>query len=388
MKAKLKWITPATMLLAAAATAVVWHGAGVPKAEATATAKPGAALAVSVTTPLQQTWPTQLLASGNLAAWQEAVVSAQTGSLRIAELYVDVGQPVKRGQLLALLADDSLRASLDKQNAALAAARANLEQAQANVQRARAVGSSGALSGKSVDDYVIAQATSQAALASAQADLRGTQIQLEQTRIVAVDDGYVSSRSALLGNVVPAGTELFRLVRQSRIEWRAEVDAQHLSQVQVGQAAHIVLPNGSTVTGKVRQIAPTLSTSTNRATVSVALPAGSGAAPGMFASGTIEGAATPALTLPQAAVVLRDGRSDVYLLKDDSTVTRRTVLTGRRQGDRVELLSGLPAGARVVASGGAFLAEGMKVELVERVDKLAATAAPTASNATTVGSAR
>ena len=370
MKFNLKWIAPATLVLAAAATAVVWQGSASQPAVAAETIVPsttGAALAVSTTTPARQTWPTQLLASGNLAAWQEAIVGAQTGSLRIAELYVDVGQQVKRGQLLARLADDSLKASLDKQNAAIATARANLEQAHANVLRARAVSGSGAISGKSIDDYVIAEATSQAALASAQADLLSTQIQLEQTRIVAVDDGYVSSRSALLGNVVSAGTELFRLVRQSRIEWRAEVDAQRVSQVKVGQVVRVALPDGSITEGKVRLIAPTLSTSTNRATVYVALPTGNGAAPGMFASGTIEGEATLALTLPQSAVVLRDGRSDVYLLKDDSTVTRRTVVTGRRQGDRIEVLSGLNADARVVASGGAFLAEGVKVERIERL---------------------
>jgi RND family efflux transporter MFP subunit len=381
MKNNLRWIAPATLVLTLVASVVVWRGAASPNSAApasTADATAGAALAVSTTTPLRQTWPTQLLASGNLAAWQEAIVGAQTGSLRIAELYVDVGQPVKRGQLLARLADDSLKASLDKQNAAIATARANLEQARANVLRARAVSGSGAISGKSIDDYVIAEATSQAALASAQADLRGTQIQLEQTRIVAVDDGYVSSRSALLGNVVAAGSELFRLVRQSRIEWHAEVDAQRVSQVHVGQVVRVLLPDGSVSEGRVRLVAPTLSTSTNRATVYVALPAGSGAAPGMFASGTIEGEATAALTLPQSAVVPRDGRNDVYLLKDDSTVTRRTVVTGRRQGDRIEVLSGLPADARVVASGGAFLAEGVKVERIERLAASDGAARPSA----------
>lgn len=371
MKPTLQWIAPVTMLLtAAAASLVVWPGAASqtqPVAAAAASETAGAALAVSVTTPLRQTWPTQLIASGNLAAWQEAVVSAQTGSLRIAELYVEAGQTVKRGQLLAKLSDESLRASLDKQNAAVATARANLDQAHANVLRAQAVSGSGALSGKSIDDYVIAEATSQAALASARADLHGIQIQLDQTRIVAVDDGYVASRGALLGNVVATGTELFRLVRQGRIEWRAEVDAQRIGQVRAGQTARIVLPDGRSTEGRVRLVAPTLSTSTNRATVYVSLPAGSGAAPGMFASGTIEGAATPALTLPQSAVVLRDGRSDVYLLKDDATVTRHTVVTGRRLGDRVEVLSGLAADARVVASGGAFLAEGVKVERVEQL---------------------
>ena len=84
----------------------------------------------------------------------------------------------------------------------------------------------------------------------------------------------------------------------------------------------------------------------------------------MFASGTIELAQAPALTLPQSAVVLRDGRSDVYQMNPDGvTVSRRTVVTGRRQGDRVEVVSGLDAKARVVASGGAFLSEGSRVQV-------------------------
>lgn len=323
------------------------------------------ALSVELTSPTTQNWPQQVLASGALAPWQEAIVSSETGSLRISEVLVDVGSSVKRGQLMARLADASVQADLRKQDAAVEQAKLNLTQASNNLKRTHAAADSGALSGQKIDEYVIDEALKRAALASAEADQQNTRIQLAQTRIVAADDGVVSSRSAVLGNVVAAGTELFRLVRQGRIEWRAELDAQQLAQIKPGQTARLTLPGGQQATGTVRLVAPTLNTSTGRALVYISVAANSGAQSGMFASGTIELAQTPALTLPQSAIVLRDGRSDVYVLADagSNKVSRRTVVTGRRVGDRVELLSGLDASAKVVVSGGAFLSEGARVQI-------------------------
>lgn len=348
------------LAVVSATSAVVWIGrpaAAAPEAQAPSV------LTVSIVSPTSDTWPEVVQGSGPLAAWQEIIVSPDTGGLRIAELLVDVGASVKRGELLARLADDSLQADLRKQQAAVARAHAMLEQAVSNLQRAKIVEDSGALSAQKVEDYRISEATSRAELASAEAELDSIQLKLRQTRIVAVDDGIVSSKSAVLGNVVSAGTELFRLVRQGRVEWRPELDARQILRVQAGQSAHVTLPSGEQVDGRLRLVGPTLSTSTGRTTVYVSLPAGSPARPGMFASGAIEFAPRPAQTLPQTAVTLRDGRAYIYLLGPGDKVSSRPVTTGRRQGDRVEV-DGLPPDARVVADGGAFLSEGVKVTVV------------------------
>lgn len=357
---------------AVAAAGILWWSwpagsaaryAAITSATATATA-----LTVSVVEPTRQDWPRVVQADGSLAAWQEAVVGAETGSLRIAALYADVGSVVKRGQLLALLAQDTAEANASKQEALAAKARVNLGQAQANLRRTRMAADSGALSGQKIDESESAEVTARSELKSAEADLRTARITLAHTRIVAVDDGVVSSRTALLGNVVPAGTELFRLMRQGRIEWHAEVDARQLAQVRPGQHARVSLPGGQQIDGEVRLIAPTLSTSTGRAIVYVALPAQSGVQSGVFASGVIEGAVASALTLPESALVQRDGRTDVYVLNaDGKTVSRRTVTVARRRNDRVEIVAGLDANARVVASGGAFLADGAAVRVATRV---------------------
>lgn len=332
-------------------------GSGAP----TNVAQPASVLTVTAVTPQAQTWPQLVQASGPLSAWQEIIVTPETGGLQLVELKVDVGAQVKRGQLLARLADDSVRNDLRKQDAAVAQARAALNQAQSNLRRARMAEDSGALSAQKIEEYRITAETAQASLNSAQADLDSIRLKLSQTRVLAVDDGIVSSKSAMLGNVVGAGAELFRLVRQGRVEWRPELDAQQLETVKPGRVARVALADGRVVQGDVRMVSPTLSTSTGRGTVYVSLPAGSGARPGTFGSGSIELDDKSALTLPAGAVVLRDGRAYVYLLGSDSKVTSRPVIVGRRRGERVEILSGLEAGTRVVASGGAFLSDGAYV---------------------------
>lgn len=318
-------------------------------------------LTVDVVQAQAETWPQTLRASGPLEPWQEVIISPETGGLRIAELLVDVGETVKRGQLLLRLADDSVRVELSKQEAALAQAQANFDQAASNRRRAEVVQGSGALSDQQIDDYRISESTTRASLASAQAEVEASKLKLTQTRVVAADDGVVSSKTAVLGNVVSAGAELFRLVRQGRIEWRPELDARRITAARPGQSAHITLPSGESVTGTVRTVAPTLSTSSARAIVYVSLPKQSAARAGVFASGTIELESTAALTLPQSAIVLRDGRAYVYVLEAGDKVASRVVTTGRRKDDRIEVLTGVDASARVVASGGAFLSEGAQV---------------------------
>ncbi|KAF1713091.1 efflux transporter periplasmic adaptor subunit [Pseudoxanthomonas sacheonensis] len=322
------------------------------------------ALTVTVETLKKETWPQTVRASGAFTAWQEIIVSPETGGLRIAEVVVDVGAKVKKGQLLARLADDSLLADRRKQEAAVAQAQANLQQAASNSRRAKVVGDSGALSEQQLEEYRINETTTRAALASAQADLESIKLKLRQTRIVAPDDGVVASKTATLGDVVNIGDELYRIVRQNRIEWGPEFDSRQVAAIKTGQLARIALPSGEQVQGTVRMVGPTLSTDTGRAIVYVSLPVDSAARSGMFGSGVIELDSKEAMTLPQAAVVLRDGRSYVYVVGSDQSAVSHVVTTGRGRDGRIEVLSGIDARQRVVASGGAFLSEGARVTVI------------------------
>lgn len=324
-----------------------------------------ASLSVTATAPEHVSWPQTVPAQGAIAAWQESTISTEIGGLRITQITVDVGSKVKRGQEIATLAQESVIAALHKQEAAVAQAKANLAKAKSDADRARSVSSSGALSEQKIQEYLIAEETAQADLASAQAALESARIDVSRTHILAPDDGVISSRTAAVGTVVNAGAELFKMVRQSRLEWRAEVAAPQLGGLQAGQKAVVVLPQGGEVAGKVRMIAPTLNTETRTALVYIDLPRGSAAKAGMYAEGRIELSQRDALTVPISAVVLRDGMNYVFEIGQENVIQQRQVKTGRREGDRVEILSGLKPDAHVAASGGAFLNQGDLVNVVK-----------------------
>lgn len=323
-----------------------------------------AALTVSTVAPQRVDWARQVNVSGGIFAWQEAVIAAEISGLRVLRLAADVGSVVRRGQLLAELSADSIDASLAQQQANLDKANAALAEARANADRTRQGKASGIFSAQQSKQYLVAEQSAAASVAAATAALRSERVRLAQTRIVAPDDGVISSRSATLGSVVQAGNELFRLLRQNRLEWRAEASAEQLGDIAPGQNARLHLADGSQVEGRVRLLAPTLDPATRKALVYVDLPPGSAARAGMFASGEILGATTAATVLPSAAVILRDGHSYVFPVDTQDVVTQLKVDTGRRRGGEVEILTPLPADARIVASGGAFLNDGDTVRVV------------------------
>lgn len=359
-----------TTLIAIAVTAAIVGTTTLSVASHSTPAKPVtqaiSSMAVEMLTPRIVNWPLTLSTSGPLAAWQEAVISAETDGLRITTLYADVGTQVTRGQLLAELASDAVKAEVRKAEAAVASGRAELRQAQANARRSDALRASGSLSGQQIEQYEITQQTAAAKLQSAEADLQTANIRLGHTRITAVDDGIISSRQATLGTVVNGGTKLFTLVRHERIEWRAEVDAAQLGQLKIGQHANVKLPNGATVVGRIRQLSPTFDEKTRMAIAYVPLPTGSAARAGGYASGTIELGERPAMILPSSAVIARDGRSYVFEIDTvHQTVIQREVTTGRIRDDQIEILTGLKPNTPVVRSGGGFLRDGDTVHTVK-----------------------
>ncbi|MDD2335267.1 MAG: efflux RND transporter periplasmic adaptor subunit [Geobacteraceae bacterium] len=341
----------------------------IPVQSQTATVASKAVLSVTEVLPQQKQWPMRLAADGSIIAWKEAIISAETGGLRITALHADIGNRVKRGQLLAELARDSVNAEVRRYEAALASAKASLAQAKANADRARLVRGTGAVSEQQINEYLATEQTAKANVDLAEAQLSTQKVTLAQTRIVAVDDGLITARNALLGQVVSSGAELFRLQRQGRLEWQAEVDAKQLAIIKPGLTAEVTLPSGKLLQGTVRLVAPTLSTNTSRANVLVSLPADSAANAGMFTSGYILAGSQSALTVPESAVVLRDGNSYVFEIGNGNKVVRRVVSTGQHRDGLVEIASGLNAQARVVGSGGAFLADGDLVTVVGKETK-------------------
>jgi len=331
-----------------------------------ASAPTKAALTVTVTQPQPAKLPLKISANGNIAAWQEASVGTEANGLRLAEVRANVGDVVKRGQVLAVFAADTVQADVAQAKASVAEAEATLAEAAANAQRARDLQPAGALSGQQINQYLTAERTAQARLEASRAAARVQQLRLAQTQVVAPDNGVISARSATVGAVLPAGQELFRLIRQGRLEWRAEVPSGELSRVKPGMPANVAANSGAApVAGKVRMVAPTVDAQTRNGIVYVDLGATTEVKAGMYARGEFDAGTSDALTLPQGAVVLRDGFSYVLRVGPDSKVTQVKVGVGRRVGERIEITSGLDAAAKVVAAGGGFLSDGDVVKVVD-----------------------
>ncbi|WP_419820498.1 efflux RND transporter periplasmic adaptor subunit [Acinetobacter sp.] len=325
-------------------------------------AKP--ALTVTVIQPELQNWKQNFTANGNIAAWQEVVIGSELSGQRITKVNVNVGDSVQRGQVLAEINSESIRAELATAKANYAEAKAVLADASINNQRIQQLKNTGAISQQEATKYLTSQSTAQARLDAAKAQIDTNQLRLTQTQVIAPDHGVISARTATVGSLAQTGQELFRLIRDNRLEWRAEVTSTDLYKLKKGMTAHITSPdpNRSAVSGSVRMIAPVIDPQTRYGLVYVDIPTTDAVRMGMFVKGEFDLGQKPALTVPQTAVLLRDGFSYVFIVNKDNRVTQQKVTLGRRLNDRVEIVD-LAANTQLVASGTGFLSDG---DLIKR----------------------
>lgn len=363
LPSRARWQSLRMPLMVAAAVLVACAVLIVALPQAVATTPPGPppALTVTVAAARQVTWPVVLDATGTIAPWQEAIVGSQAAGLRLIEVNVNVGDPVKRGQVLARYDDTGLRAEVAQLRAGAVQARATAAQANANERRALALRGSGGISDQEVQQYVTQAETARAQVEIAKAQLEAKQVQLRYANVVAPDDGVISARSATLGAVGASSQELFRLTRQQRLEWRGEVTAMQLVDIVEGQRIELSLPDGGSATARVRQTAPALDARSRMGTVYADITGPGSTRAGMYAAGRIVLAQRPAVVVPASSVVIRDGRSYVFRLQDERGVARaaaQAVTVGRRQGGEVEITEALREGDRVVGQGAGLLNDG------------------------------
>lgn len=358
----------AIVVVAVAAGAFFFFSSGKSGDAATdAKAAPKPALTVTAAQPQPARLAIALAANGNIVAWQEAIIGSESNGLRLTDVRANVGDVVKAGQVLATFSTESVQADVAQARASLLEAQASASDAAANAERARTLQNSGALSTQQINQYLTTEKTARARAEAAQAVLDAQQLRGRQTQVLAPDSGVISARTATVGAVVSAGTELFRMVRKGRLEWRAEVTSAELGRITTGTTAVIRPASGGELRGRVRMIAPTVDPQTRSALVYVDLPASAGkdapAKAGMFARGEFNLGTSEALTVPQRAIVVRDGFNFVFQLSPDNRVSQVKVQTGRLVGDRVEVVSGLTADARIVVDGAGFLNDGDLVRI-------------------------
>ena len=324
-------------------------------------AKP--ALTVTTVQPESQVWPDQLMATGTVQAWQESIIGPEIGGLRLTEVLVNVGDQVKKGALLARLSDEMVLNGVLQQQAAFDDAKAKFAEAQLNARRAEQLKSRGFVSEQEAQKFVTNVQIAEAQMKLAEAKLEAEKLKYSYTKVLAQDDGIISSRTATVGTVMQSGSEMFRLIRQGRMEWRAELPEQLLRQVRIGQKVSLQLAKDERVGGKVTRISPVIDLQSRNGTVYVELPPAKSIRAGMFAQGEFYSGKSGALTVPQSAVVVRDGFSYVFKVVKDNRVEQVKVLTGRRLGDRIEITTVLKPETTIVALGAGFLSGGDLVRI-------------------------
>jgi len=325
------------------------------------------ALTVNVVQVQRVSLPLRVTANGNIAAWQEAIIGSEVNGLRLTQVLVNVGDIVTKGQLLAEFSAEELMAEVNQAKGKLMEAEAQGREAIANADRARTLQNTGAMSSQQIDQFTTAADTAKARLEVAQAEVQILQIKLKNTKIYAPDSGVISARTATVGSVIGAGSELFRLISQNKLEWRAEVVSTDIAKIKEGMQVNITMADGSKIIGKVRKTSPTVDILTRNILIYVDLPSNTSAKSGMYAKGEFLLGQSNALALPQQALVLRDGFTYVFEVRPQNgkMIARQIkVQTGRRLLNLVEIVSGLKLQQSVVAMGGGFLADNDVVKVV------------------------
>lgn len=342
--------------------------------------EPAASLTVTVGQPQTRTIVQDIVASGSVAAWQEMSLGVELSGIRVERVLVEVGDRVGKGQVLLQLDTRSLQVDLRRAEANLAQAQANLDLARASAQRGESLLARQLISQSNLDELRSSLSRAEAQVQSAAAERDAARLRLEFATLRAPHGGVISARNVQPGQIVSSGTELLRLIRDGRLEWRAELVEADLVRVEPGATVRVKASDGREVEGKVRAVSPALAASSRTGLIYADLPDPGELRAGMFAEGRIELGRIEAQVLPREAVVVRDGYSYVFVLDEKSRVAQRRIETGRAEGDFVPVRSGLRPGERFVVRGAGFLSDGDLVRVVEPAVAEAAAAVTSADS--------
>jgi RND family efflux transporter MFP subunit len=327
--------------------------------EDTAASTLAVTLAKAQPRPIQRT----VVVSGPVAAFEEMQLGVEISGARVTALNVDVGQSVRKGQVLLELDHRSLDSELQQAQAALAEAEAGVALARANLSRGEGLAKDRFISASQLDELRATRTQAEAQRNTARAARDAAQLRRDFAELRAPADGIISKRLVQPGQVVAAGTELLRLIRDGRLEWRAELPEDELALVEPG--ATVRLPSrAGIVTGRIRAVSPGVDNQSRTGTIYADLPEPGALQPGTYVEGRIVTGQATALAVPAVSVVQRDGHAYVFTLDGKRIAHRVRVRTGARVDGHVEIVDGLKAGDAVVAQGAGFLGDGDAVRVV------------------------
>jgi HlyD family secretion protein len=321
---------------------------------------------VSVTQVGVSTVPTTIEIIGTINARYDMPIGVEGDGGRIAAIYVEAGDRVKRGQSLARLDVSVLTPQVANLRAALDQSRAEADLADAEYKRALAVGAAGALAVEETQRRKSSSVTAAAKVKVAEAMLAEAQAKLARAEVRAPSDGLILTRNVEVGQTVTAGgTTLFRLSENGEVELRGEVAEQDLPLLKVGQAVSVKLTGSPRVyPGRVRLLGAVIDPQTRLGMVRVSLQPDPNLRPGAFARAEVTVSNAERTVLPQTAVLTDEKGSYVLVVDAGNKLERRTVHVSGVAGNGVTISDGVKYKEEVVATAGAFLQAGEVVNPV------------------------
>ena len=322
---------------------------------------------VSVTQAGDSTMPTTVSIIGTIAARYDMPIGVEGDAGRVSAIFVEAGDHVKRGQMLARLNVSVLQPQVANLEAALEQARAEAELADAEYRRAQAVGASGALSAEETQRRRSSGVTAAAKVKVAAAQLAEAQARLARADIRAPADGIILTRNVEVGQTAtPGGEALFRLSEGGEIELRGQVAEQDLPLLQVGQLVNVRLTGTSHLyQGRVRLLPAVIDPQTRLGMARVSLTPDPNLRPGAFARAEVTVSNAERAVLPQTAVLNDEKGSYVLIVNSQNKVERRSVRVSGIVQNGVTIGEGISGNERVVTTAGAFLQIGELVVPVQ-----------------------
>jgi HlyD family secretion protein len=337
---------------------------GGPKAQTTLAERGGIPL-VSVIVPGQQSVTSSVSFTGAIAARYDMPIANEGDTARIVAVYVEAGDHVKRGQILAKLDDSVIVQQVNRLAASLEQARAQAALSAAEYKRAQGVEAAGALSAEDIEKRRATAVTDAANVKVVAAQLAEAQARLARTRIAAPVEGTVLTRKAEAGQIAnPGGEVLFRVASGGEVEMRGQIAEQDLAQVKIGQAATVYLTGiERPFTGQVRLLGAIIDPQTRLGDIRIQLKPDPALRPGAFARAVVSVAKAERPVLPQTAVMADSNGSYVLVVNSAGKVERRPVRVSGTTDTGVIIAEGLTGNERVVATAGGFLRDGEAVQV-------------------------
>jgi RND family efflux transporter MFP subunit len=320
---------------------------------------------VSVMVPGVRPVSSQVMVTGTIEARHDLPIGDAGAAGRIDEVYVQVGDRVRKGQILAQIDDSVLVPQVNELVASLAKARAQAKLSAAEYRRALAIGPQGGLSVQNIEQTQAAASMDAANVKMVAAQLAQKRADLALTRVVAPVAGIVLTRNAEVGQVAsPGGPALFTIEDAGKVELVGQVAEQDMASLRLGQPASVYLVGYSQpFPGHIWLLGATIDPQSRLGEVRIGLEPNSALRPGAFAHATIMVSRADRPVVPQTAVMTDSAGSYVFIVNRRNLVVRRPVRLGGVTASGVAIATGLSGRERVVTLAGGFLQSGEKVRV-------------------------